>query len=323
MVRFLVVLAGLGVLAPEVRAAGWADPLFPVRAHDFGMVARGPMLDYSFRVTNSTANPLHISGFRIPCSCVSATVSRQALAPGESAVIAARLDSTRATGPVIKMLYVQFDQPEWDEVALTLQAHIREDIVLTPTTFAVGKIARGAGAAASLTVRFPGLVARVIGAKCESTYVTADVRAQLLDTGETVYQVTARVSKALPVGSWYTSVWLQTDQAHLPLLNVPLTVEVEAVLSCTGADFGPVSVGVEATRRVVVRADRPFRVVAVARGDDQVRVDAVPAESKTVHVLTVRVKAASAGALSRTLQVVTDLTGDNRVDLSVTATVVP
>ncbi|MFO0930171.1 MAG: DUF1573 domain-containing protein [Gemmataceae bacterium] len=322
MLRFLVVLAGLGVLPGGVRA-GWADPLFNERSHDFGMIARGPTLDHSFRVTNTTANPLHISGIRIPCACVSATVSRQTLAPGESAIVAARLDSTRATGAVVKMLYIQFDQPEWDEVGLTLQAHIREDIVLTPTTFAAGKAARGTGASATVTVRFPGLVARVVKAKCESTFVTADVQAVTLDTGEAAYQVTARVSKALPVGSWYTTVWLQTDQPHLPLLNVPLTVEVEAALTCTAADFGTVPVGTEVTRRVVVRADQPFKVVAVARGDGQVRVDPLPADRKTVHVLTVHVKATGPGALSRTLQVVTDLTGDNRVDLPVTAIAAP
>ena len=45
-------------------------------------------------------------------------------------------------------------------------------------------------------------------------------------------------------------------------------------------------------------------------------------EAKPVHVLTVKVKAAGAGDLSRTLTIVTDLSGDSTAELPVKATVI-
>lgn len=324
MVRLLLALAGLGVFAGSAAASGWAEPLFPERSHDFGTVARGPMLDYSFRLTNSTAGPVHIAGIRIPCSCVQATVAKRDLAPGESTLVAARLDTTRATGPTTKMLYIQFDQPQWDEVGLTVFAHIREDLSLTPNVFTFGRIDAGAGGETSMTVRFPGLVgARVLAAKCDSSYVAASVRAVTLEGGETAFQVTTRVRKDLPVGSWYSTVWLQTDQPGLALLNVPLQVEVAALLSCTPADFGQVAVGTETTRRVVVRADKPFRIVTVKSADAALRVEGAGSEAKATHVLTVHLKPAVPGTIEQTLQVVTDLAKENQTALRVTAVAVP
>jgi hypothetical protein len=46
-------------------------------------------------------------------------------------------------------------------------------------------------------------------------------------------------------------------------------------------------------------------------------------EAKAVHVLTVRLKAAKAGEVRRTLRVLTDLPEDNKIDFQVSALVMP
>ena len=46
-------------------------------------------------------------------------------------------------------------------------------------------------------------------------------------------------------------------------------------------------------------------------------------EARAVHVLTVRLKAAQAGELNRTLRVQTDLPEDSRIDFQVSALITP
>jgi hypothetical protein len=46
-------------------------------------------------------------------------------------------------------------------------------------------------------------------------------------------------------------------------------------------------------------------------------------DSKPVHVLTVKLKPGRPGEVHRTLELLTDLPGDNRIDLQVSALVAP
>jgi hypothetical protein len=81
--------------------------------------------------------------------------------------------------------------------------------------------------------------------------------------------------------------------------------------------------GSSTERRVILRGPQPFKVTEVKGTDDQVTVATGDnKEARPVHVLTVKVKAAGAGDLSRTLTIVTDLPGDGTAELPIKATVV-
>src|SRR5205085_937533 len=98
MLRFsLVLAAGLGLAAP-VSAASWADPLFSQHHKDFGPVPHGKLMVHSFRLTNRTGQAVHIAGVRVSCGCVSASARRLDLAPGQSTVVRAQMDTSRFFG---------------------------------------------------------------------------------------------------------------------------------------------------------------------------------------------------------------------------------
>jgi hypothetical protein len=325
MARGTLVL--LLLLAPAAAAGSgtWAEGLFSELSHDFGTVPRGPVVTHTFTVTNNTAAPLHIAAVRSSCGCLSGTVTRTELAPGESAAVVARVETSRFAGFWKKPLYVQFDQPQFAEVALMISATSREDMTLTPQALALGRVRRGGTADGSITVLLAGGAWKLVGASSESDYVQPAVKALRHDGGEAAYQVTARLLPGLPPGRWATTVWVTTDNPAVPRVSVPVTVEVEPALTISPKviALGKVKQGQETERKVLVRADQPFRIVSVKGTDGELTVEDGTPKAAAVHVLRVKLRSSRPGALMRNVEIATDLKDDSRAGFQATAEVVP
>src|SRR4029079_13900117 len=131
------------LVRPPPPAATWAESLFEELARDFGSVPRGPMLTHPYRLTNHTGQTVRITGVRVSRGCTSATAMQGVLAPGQSTVVMAQMDTTRFVGPKTVTIFVQFDQPQWAEVHLSISANSRTDVVITPEGLAFGPVPRG------------------------------------------------------------------------------------------------------------------------------------------------------------------------------------
>lgn len=232
MLRFTLVLgAGLCLAAP-VGAGSWADTMFQELSQDFGPVPRGPMLSHPFRVTNNTGRVVHISSVRVSCGCVSASAEETVLAPGQSTVIQAYMDTRRFVGSKGVSIYVSFDQPRRDEVRLWVQANSRDDLLITPAGFALGQVKRGSVPSATVTVTLAGSGQwQITEVGRASNYIVTAVKEVHRDVAEVSYQVTAAVRADTPVGKWYTDIWLKTNNPAVPAVRVPLTVEIESPVS--------------------------------------------------------------------------------------------
>jgi len=321
----LVLLASLWA-AGTAPAATWADALFEELSKDFGSVPRGPTLTHPFRVVNHTGAPVNISGLRVSCGCTSASVARPFLNPGEETFVMARMDTTRFTGVKSVTIYVQFDRPAFEEVRLWVQANAREDFAVTPDTLTLGQVKRGGTPVAAVLVTFYGNgAAQVVEVKSESNYVLARVDEVRRLESEVVYRLTGRLRGDVPVGKWYTDLWLKTNNPLMPQVRVPLTVEIESALSVSpeAVTLGQVKARGESERRVIVRGIKPFKITRVQGTDQQLLVRDSTSESKPVHVLTVKLRAGRPGQLTRTLRVLTDLPEDNKIDFQVSALVPP
>jgi hypothetical protein len=107
--------------------SSWADDLFEQVFVDFGVVQRGKELTHTFHLTNTTKTPVHISGVRVSCGCLTATPFAGELAPGRTAGVMVRLDTRRFIGTKTIKIYVQFDRPEAGEAVLLVRANSRDD----------------------------------------------------------------------------------------------------------------------------------------------------------------------------------------------------
>src|SRR5262245_26395380 len=142
MFRFcLTAVVGLVLPAPA-PAATWAEGMFDELVRDFGSVPRGPMLTHPYRLTNNTGQSVHIASVRVSCGCVTATALTGKLAPGQSTVVLAQMDTRRFVGPKTVTIYVQFDQPRWEAVRLSIQVTGRDDVSVTPEALALGPVPR-------------------------------------------------------------------------------------------------------------------------------------------------------------------------------------
>jgi hypothetical protein len=326
MLRYsLVVLAGLWAVGPAA-AGTWADALFDELSKDFGSVPRGPTLTHPFRVTNKTAGPVNISNVRVSCGCTSAQVLKPFLLPGESTALVAHMDTTRFTGVRTVTIYVQFDRPAFEEVRLWVQANARDDFAVTPEVLSFGQVKRGSSPTTAVLLTFYGSNdAQIVEVRNESHYIRPVVRELQRQDSQVVYQLAATLRGDAPVGKWYTDVWLRTNNPTLPQVRVPLTVEIESALSVSpeAVTLGPVPVRGESERRVIVRGARPFRIIGVQGTDGQLVIRDSTAQSKPVHVLTVKLKPSQPGEVARTVRLLTDLPEDGNIDFQVSAVVTP
>jgi hypothetical protein len=321
----LLCLVLLGVVNPA-SATSWADGMFDELSRDFGSVPRGQQLTHPFRIVNNTGKPVRISSVRVSCGCVDARALKNNLAPGEETAIYAQMDTRRFFNSKTVTIFVQFDQPRSEEVRLWVQANSRDDVVFAPENITFGKVKRGATPENKVQITFLGNVqTQVTEIKSESNYVQATLKEVRRETGEVTYEINAKVRPDTPAGKWYTDVWLKTNNAAIPKLRVPVTVEIEASLSVTPntVSLGQVKAGTESDRKVIIRGVQPFRITGVSGADDQIRVQEPNNESKTVHVLTVTLTPQMAGDLSRTIRVQTDMKTSSDIEFVASAQVVP
>jgi hypothetical protein len=317
-------LVGLAAAAPS-SAANWAEGMFEGLSRDFGSVPRGPTLTHPFRLTNNTGVAVTIGSVRVGCTCVSARALRTELAPGQSTAILAEMDTRKFQRDKSVTIYVQFTEPQVEEVRLQIQANSRDDVTVSPDALAFGQIKKGSTPSASVTVTFSGNDSwRITGVAADSNYVRARVEALPGNTQELNYRLTAKLRSDTPVGKWYTDLWLQTNNPASPRVRVPLTVEVQAALSLSPSAviLGQVKVGEEAERKIIVRGAKPFKVTGVKGADSQWTVHNSSRASKTVHVLTISLKAGRPGEINQTIKIITDLAEDNEIEFQAKALVV-
>ncbi len=327
MFRYTLAFAAALAAAGPAAAGSWADALFAELSKDFGSVPRGPTLTHPFRFKNTTGSTLNVANVRVSCNqCVTAAALQTALNPGEESAIQVRMDTTKFTGLRSVTVFVQFDKPGFEEVRLWVQANARDDVQVVPDTLAFGQVRRGAGPSAATTITFYGNgQARILEAQPESNYVQTSLQELRRQDSEVAYQLTAKLRADAPVGKWFTDVWLKTNNAAIPRVRVPLTIEIESALSVspTAVNFGPLKPGAAAERKVILRGVKAFKVTGVEGTDAQFTVQDSTEESKPVHVLTVKLKADKAGEWSRTVKVLTDLPDEGQIEFQARAQVAP
>jgi hypothetical protein len=326
MLRYSLVLALGLALTGTASASNWADSMFDELSRDFGSVPRGPTLTHPFRLVNKTNATVHISSVRVSCGCTSAQAIQTTLAPGQETAILIQMDTRRFIGSKNVTIYVQFDQPKFDEVRLWVQANSRDDVSIAPEALAFGKIKRGTAATTTATVSFLGNQNwQITGITSDSNYVQTSYEQVRREGGEVAYKLIATMRADAPAGKWFTDVWLQTNNNGSPKIRVPLTVEIEAPLTVSPptVGLGQVKAGKMAERKVIVRGVQPFRIVSVEGADKELTVQDSTNDSKTVHVLTVTLQPQTVGELLRTLRVVTDLKSDETIEFNASAQIVP
>ena len=321
MLRSTITLAALIGITSISHAE--AEKFFSEKVHNFGSTPRGPQLVHYFNFTNTSKETLVISNVRVSCGCVTASAPVRQIKPGESSYIHASMDSRRFSGPKAVTVYVQFSAPIYEEISLLVQANGRDDFSMYPETLSFGGIRKGTTPVAKVQVTlYSDPNWSIESVKADSNYVKPQARLIKRNGAEVTYEISASLRADLPVGKWFSDIWLQTNNDSLARVRVPLTVDVNSAITATpeNVQLGEVKVGDSTEQNVMIRGDKPFTIKEIRGLDDSFKAQETNNAPKAVHVLKISFKPDRVGNVHHDLTIVTDHSDEPMLLIPLTAT---
>ena len=300
------------VLCPRC-GSGLARDMFEVTRHEFGTIAAGAKAEFAFKFTNKYLYDVHVARVRSSCGCSDVRVTKDSLATYESGEVVASINSQRLRGNQSSTLTVVFDKPRYAEVQLKVTVYIRGDILLEPSGLDFGEVEQGADASRKLTVTHYGdadwKIVDVLGTpgsfECE---LGEPVR-----SGNRVsYELTAKIAADAPAGGLGTQLLLVTNDPRAEKIPVMVEGSVRSLVSVAPASLylGSLRPGQSVSKRLVVRASKPFRIQEISTDCDCFEFSYAADEAKALHLVPVTFTAGDkTGGVRRTIRIKTDLNG--------------
>lgn len=327
----LTLVLGLAVVSPLF--SGEAEKFFSERAKDFGTVPFGPAQVHKFKITNTTNQVVTITSARVSCGCTQATIPVNTLKPGESTYLTATMDQNRFFGFKEVIIYVLFSNPA-EEVTLSVRATRNDNVskavpakIATVTksveTLSLGKTSKGTEANGSLILTVkndPNF--QISTATSMTDFVKVAAKQVKRDATEVVYELAATMKPGLDVGTWTTDMVINTNNLNYASIRIPVMVDITAPITVTPSQvqFPTVKVGESKEMVIVVKGDKPFKIVDVQGGDGLIKAVAEGNESKQSHLVRLVFKPNSAGENVKNLVVVTDNGTEGKVTIPVRTT---
>jgi hypothetical protein len=321
--------AVLAMVAVVGSASAQAKTYFNHTEFDYGVSAVGPVLVHYYPITNSSKNTVTMGTPRIQCGCVSVTLLKGSLAPGETTFLIASMHTAKIPTQQIGQtksvtVHVPFLSPVLEEVATKVTVVARPDMIWSTTDgLGFGTVAKGKTAKASMKITLYGNNKWEIS-KTESSGKFVEAEAKLLtqSNSETTYEINATLKDDCPEGPWMTEVFVKTNAVGIEKMRIPVMVNVVAAITTNPGTLklGSVPMGAEQTRDVLLTGLQPFKVLGVNGVDEQVKATAQTEGAKNQHTIKVSIKAGAEGDLVRELKILTDNKDMPTVLLPVSAT---
>lgn len=294
----------------------WANKLFPVTAHDFGTVAGGAKLKHTFLMKNIYKVPLEIISIREGCTCVSYKVIKKTLQPNESGAIEILMDGTRFSGPKTVNVRVTVGPEFVSTATLTVSANARQDVVFNPGTIDFGIVSRGQMPTHTMDIEYAGALEWQILEVVKNATAPFDIKVEQFKRTvgrfgrggyEVGYRMTLTLKADAPAGAFKQQLLLKTNDAQSPVLTVVAEGNVQASLSVAPSpvNLGTMKIGETQTRKVLVRGNQPFRILAIDGGGDGITID-LPTGQAARQDLTVRCQPMAAGEFRKQFVIRTD-----------------
>ncbi len=212
----------------------------PSLEHDFGTVNQGLKLTHDFIVKNTGASDLIIRELNPSCGCTAAVLEDPVLKAGAETAIRVSFDTTGFIGTKSKTVRIYSNDPKNSSMVLRVKAHIVPEIFTEPSSLEIFNVKKGDEVSVSFTVKsmnaepvpFKDVISR-----SEYIKVSSDIK----DSGEVVVMVS--LSQSIPPGKLRSRVVVRTNNPRVPVINVPVLIDVVRDLSLDhkSVNFGYVS----------------------------------------------------------------------------------
>ena len=306
-------LAFLLLLTFSVHQANgqeWARKMFKEYVHDFGTVQKGEVPEYRFEIENQYEEDIHIASVHSSCGCTSVSMTKNVLKTWEKGQIVCRFNSPAFDGFKQATVTVRFSRPFIGEVQLNVRGNIVRGLSMTPKSIDFGQVSEDNFPKRSIKLAHTGAASfRIVDVK--STF--PHIRVQLQETGRRGaninYQMAAQLKPGTPQGFSQGELYIVVEENGVRR-EVPLKFSGKVVSTLQYPEtitMGPVIQGQQTKKRVLLKANRPFKITDVTCHSQAFRVKADP-KSKKVHFVEVIFEANEApGRLESELNFFTDL----------------
>jgi hypothetical protein len=329
--RVLGSLLLVGAGAARAETAAWTDALFSESKYDFGMVPRGVKVKHDFLLVNRLAEPITILGLRPSCGCTSGRASARAVAPGETAVIEAEMDTRNFVGPKSTFLFVTLITAggREGEARLGVSSHILSDVVLNPGSIEFGTVTRGQAPTQLLTIdRLNGVDWRFVRMVSASRAIDAQLVETKRNDAAVSYSLSVSLKPDCPAGPLRDEIRLMSNDPETPSIPIMVSAWVRGVLTAAPSvlSLGQIHSSAGAQGRFVIRATRPFAIRSIEGAGDGFSTSPPDLARQAMHVVTVAYKpeeGTTRGDIRHVFRVHTDLSGEPPLELTATLNVAP
>jgi len=277
----------LQLISSPVHAQEWARKMFKVHEHDFGTVARGSEQKYRFELTNLYKEDVVIESVRASCGCTIPSIEKQTLKSLESGAILATYNTKSFVGSRGATVTVTMSKPFFAEVQLQINGFIRGDVVFVPGKIELGNVKHRATATQEVTVKYAGRSSwKITDVHCDKDYYEVEIIERSLVANQVHYRLLTRLKPEAPIGYIKDELVLITDDADKGKLKLTVTGNVTPPVTVSPASMvlGTVPPGTQVVKRMVVKADQPFKITGVTADQDGFSFE-VSEEMKKVHLV--------------------------------------
>ncbi len=321
---------GLGLLvllscAGLAQGQEWARKMFETTSHDFGNVARGAKVEYLFKFHNPYKEDVHIVDVRSSCGCTTPRALNDTVKTYDESAVVAAFNTRTFLGQRSATLTVVIDKPFYAEVQLQVSGYIRRDIVIHPGEVDLGTVDQGSPAEKQISISYAGRSDwQILDVKAGSPYLETQLLETRRDSGQVAYDLKVFLKPDAPSGSINEQLVLLTNDQRSPEVPLDVAGRVVAELTVSPASIlmGVLEPGQKATKQLVIKAKRPFRITGITC-DDECFDFKTPETAKPMHVVPITFVAGDkTGKVAQKIRVTTDLGEDVVAEFSAYAQIV-
>jgi hypothetical protein len=298
---------------------------------DYGTIAKGEKLDWSFVVKNTGDSDLQIIAAKPGCGCTVADFDK-VIKPGETGKVTAHVDTTAFAGPIAKTVTLETNDPTTPTSQLTIHAVVKPYVEAFPAGFVRFNLLQGEADSQTVTMysdeEEPFQITGVevpapepgkdpwIKASYEKISNEADLAPNVGKPGQAQYRVKITVGGPdARVGPLAEKVRIVTNSRHQPeyLVSVAGVVRPPFRVEPSALNFGEVTPSdVAATRMVMLhsnnmRTPESFVVSKAESSNSAVVTSVKPGANKGEYEVTLQIaKDAKPGDLDGTVKIFTN-----------------
>ena len=308
---------------------------------DFGTVAKGDKLDWSFSIKNTGTSDLEIIAARPACGCTVADFDKL-IKPGQTGKVSAHVDTASFTGPIAKGITLETNDPTNPTAQVTIHAVVKPYVEAHPAGFVRFNLIQGDAEKQTVTLYseeeepFEILKVETPGEWMKVEYKKIDQPDAILATvgrkGQAQYRVDVTVGGPdARIGPLADRIHIVTNSKHQPDYWLTVSGVVRPAFRVDppgGVNFGEVApTDSAATRFVTVRTNNlkapdSFQVSKVESNVPSVKAEVKPTTNKGEYEVTLQVdKNAKAGAVTGDVKIYTNDKTNPVITVPVTGTI--